>query len=115
MEDRVDLGETKSAYTLMDIRAMDARTFIASGRPGDLVLAMLARGGPERMLEIAERASEKESCPNSGCCRGLPETKFGNLPKWVDTRLEAASSAQIERWSKKTLSADTLEGVLGKK
>ena len=34
MEDHVDLGETKSAYTLMDIREMDARKLMASGRPG---------------------------------------------------------------------------------
>jgi hypothetical protein len=47
--------------------------------------------------------------------RGLLETKFGRLPKWVDKRLEAATSVQVERWSKKTLSADTLEGVLGKR
>ena len=42
-------------------------------------------------------------------------TKFGSLPKWVDERLEAATSVQVERWSKKILTADTLEGVLGKK
>ena len=47
--------------------------------------------------------------------RGQLEAKFGNLPKWVDERLEAATSVQVERWSKKILTADTLEGVLGKK
>ena len=47
--------------------------------------------------------------------RGMLETKFRKLPKWVDERLEEATSAQIERWSKKILTADTLEGVLGKK
>src|SRR5713226_240125 len=57
MEDHVDLGETKSAYALMDIREMDARKLMASGRPGDLALAMLASGGPEQVLEIAKRAS----------------------------------------------------------
>ena len=56
MEDHVDLGETKAAYTLMDIRKMDARKLMASGRPGDLSLAMLAGGGPEHVLEIAKRA-----------------------------------------------------------
>ena len=56
MEDHVDLGETKSAYALMDIREMDARKLMASGRPGDLALAMLAGGGPEQVLEIAKRA-----------------------------------------------------------
>ena len=47
--------------------------------------------------------------------RGMLATKFGRLPKWVDERLEDATSVQIERWSKKILTAETLEGVLGKK
>ena len=47
--------------------------------------------------------------------RGQLETKFGSLPKWVNERLAAATSVQIERWSKKIITADTLEGVLGKK
>jgi hypothetical protein len=51
----------------------------------------------------------------AGLLRGLLTTKFGRLPKWVDDKLETASSVQVERWSKKILSADTLEGVLGKK
>ena len=47
--------------------------------------------------------------------RGQLAAKFGSLPKWVDQRLEAATSAQVERWSKRILTADTLEGVVGKK
>jgi len=46
--------------------------------------------------------------------RGQLATKFGKLPKWVDERLEKAKSDEIERWSKKLLTAGTLEGVLGK-
>jgi hypothetical protein len=161
MEDHVDLGETKSAYKLMDIREMDARRLMASGRPGDLVLAMLAGGGPESVAEIAKRASrlrggerqrvlsqlvllsglrrlagrlrmEMKSMgsstdfyknefvmeamlhANAKMLRGMLATKFGKLPKWVDERLEEATSVQIERWSIKILTADTLEGVLGK-
>jgi hypothetical protein len=57
-EDHVDLGETRVAYTLMDIRDMDARELMASGRPGDLPLAILADSGPDQMLEILKRASE---------------------------------------------------------
>jgi hypothetical protein len=162
MENHVDLGETKSAYSLMDIRGMDAGKLIASGRPGDLALAMLASGGVEQILEIAKRASELKGAERqrvlsqlvllSGLrrltgrlrielktmgitadltknefvqeairddrakmIRGLLVTKFGKLPRWVDERLEEATSVQIERWSKKILTADTLEGVLGKK
>lgn len=164
MEDHVDLGETKSAYALMDIREMDARMLMASGRPGDLALAMLASGGPEQVLilEIAKRAGGLKGAgrqrvlfqlvllsglrrltgrlrielktmgittdftknefvqdvirdDRANMLRGQLETKFGSLPKWVDERLEAAKSIQIERWAKKIITADTLEGVLGKK
>jgi len=37
---------------------MDARQLMASGRPGDLALAMLASGGAARLSEIAKRAGE---------------------------------------------------------
>jgi hypothetical protein len=43
------------------------------------------------------------------------EAKFGKLPKWVDERLARAKLSEVERWARKTLTADTLEGVLGKK
>lgn len=162
MDDHVDLGEMKSAFTLMDIREMDAQKLMASGRPGDLALAMLAAGGPERVLEIAKRAvglrgAERQRVlsqlvllsglrrltgrlkmelkvmgsstdfyknefvmdamlhARANMLRGMLATKFGRLPKWVDERLEEATSVQIERWSKKILTAATLEGVLGKK
>ena len=41
--------------------------------------------------------------------------KFGPVPKWAAHRLAHASPAQIERWTKKILTADSLEGVLGRK
>jgi hypothetical protein len=162
MDDHVDLGQTRAAYKLLDIREMDSRTLMASGRPGDLALAMLAGGGPEQVSEIARRAARFEGAERqrilsqlvvlSGLrrlsgqltmelkamgittdpfyrhplvkkamrnaeakmIRGMLETKFGKLPKWVDERLEKAKSDQIERWGKKLLKAGTLEGVLGK-
>ena len=135
---------------------------LASGRPGDLALAMLAGGGPELMLEIVNRAGRLRGAERqrvlsqlvllsglrrltgrlrielkamgittditknefvqdvirddrANMLRGQLEAKFGSLPKWVDERLEAAKSVQVERWSKKILTADTLEGVLGKR
>ncbi len=47
--------------------------------------------------------------------RRLLEAKFGTLPKWADDRLAKATSTQAERWSTKILTADTIEGVLGRK
>jgi hypothetical protein len=52
------VGETKIAYGLLDIRTLEAEALMASGRPGDLVLAMLANGGPDRVAEIIRRANE---------------------------------------------------------
>ncbi|HUQ95255.1 MAG TPA: hypothetical protein VM120_26495, partial [Bryobacteraceae bacterium] len=162
MDDHVDLGGTKSGYALMDIRELDAGRFLASGRRGDLALAMLAGGGAEKVQEIAAQASRLRGAERqrvlsqllllsglrrltgrlrmelktmgsttdfyqnefvqdamrdakASMLRGLLTTKFGRLPKWVDERLETAPSVQLERWSKKILTVNTIEGVLGKK
>ena len=56
MEDRVDVGCVQASYRLIDIRQFDAEDLLASGRPGDMALAMLARGGAEKLHEILERA-----------------------------------------------------------
>jgi hypothetical protein len=45
----------------------------------------------------------------------LLATKFGPMPKWARLRLEKGSAAQVERWGRKVLTADSLEGVLGKR
>ena len=55
MVDHLDLGEIKTGYQLMDIRDLDAESLIRTGRPGDLALAMLARGGTEMLRRILER------------------------------------------------------------
>ena len=162
MPDSVDLGETKIAYKLIDIRTLESEALIASGRPGDLVLAMLANGGPDRVVEIIRRANELRGPERQRVLAQLVllcglrqlagrltmevktmgatidiakneilrdlmrdgqasiiriqlESKFGKLPKWVDERLSHAKLSDVERWAKKLLTAETLEGVLGKK
>jgi hypothetical protein len=57
MENFLDMGQTKVAYSLIDIRELDARALMASGNPGDLALATLASGGPEQVVEIWKRAA----------------------------------------------------------
>jgi hypothetical protein len=166
MEDHVAMGPTTFSYTLRDIREIDAPKLMASGRPGDLALAILAGGGPERVPEIAKLTSRLKAAERKRVLsqiailsglrrltgrmrmelktmgastdfgknyfvqefvrdairddrarifRGLLETKFGRLPKWVDNRLEEATSVQIERWLKKIFVADTIEGIVAKK
>ncbi|MBI1789076.1 MAG: hypothetical protein HYR60_16215 [Acidobacteria bacterium] len=158
----VDLGETRIAYWLIDIRTLESEALMASGRPGDLALAMLANGGPDRVMEIIRRANELKGPERQrvlaqlvllcglrqltgrltmelksmgatidiakneilrdlvrdgqvSIVRGQLETKFGKLPKWVDERLGHAKLSDVERWSKKLLTAETLDDVLGKK
>ncbi|MEO8127498.1 MAG: hypothetical protein ABJF23_03505 [Bryobacteraceae bacterium] len=166
MKDYVQLGETRYSYSLLDIRELDARELMASGRPGDLALAMLAGGGEKQVFAIAKLASEltgrerrralsqllllsglrrltgtltmelkamdvtrditknefiQEIVQNTlreelaNLLQGQLEAKFGRLPKWVGGRLQAATSVQVKRWFIKFASADSLEGVLGKK
>jgi hypothetical protein len=162
MPDGADLGQTKIAYRLIDIRTLRSEALIASGRPGDLALAMLANGGPERLAEIIRRTTELRAPERqrvlaqlvllcglrrltgkltmevktmgatidiaknpilrdlirdgqASIIRVQLETKFGKVPKWVDERLGHAKLSDVDRWAKKLLTAETLEGVLGKK
>jgi hypothetical protein len=162
MKDGLDLRDTKVAYRLMDIREMEAEALLQSGRPGDFALAVLARGGGEKLSEIVRRASMVTGPERSrvlaqlGILSGLRglsgrltmelqnmgisvdiakneflqevrkraktemllnllDAKFGPLPQWATDRLDRGSPSQIERWAKKVLTANTLEGVLGKK
>jgi hypothetical protein len=171
MQDRWDLGDSKVAYRLIDIREFDAEELLRSERPGDLALAMLARGGTEKLKEITRRAADlsgpariraltqmillsglrglsgrlkmemkhmgsalidvnkneilrdfMEEAKAEGRAEGRAEvlqeqlrTKFGRLPKWAEERISRGSAAQVQRWVRKILTAETLEGVLGKK
>ena len=58
MKSELDAGGTKVAYRLIDIREIDAEMLLRSSCPGDWALAMLARGGKERLGEIARRVAE---------------------------------------------------------
>lgn len=163
MPGQLNLGQIKVAYTLLDIREIDAQMLIESGQPADLPIAMLARGGPERIAEILKRAANLRGgdrqkalsemvqlcglrslqqplimelksmlSPNDTflmipqvqdmvrdarvqVLRDLLKTKFRTLPKWADDKLHSANPTQVQRWLRKVLTAETLEGVLGKK
>ena len=167
MPNQLGLGQTKVAYTLIDIRDIDARKFIESGQSADLPVAMLAGGGPEPLAEILKRAAnlrggerqrvfaeliqlcglrslqqplilelKSMASPNdtflmipqvhdmirnaeqgarTEVLRDLLSAKFRTLPKWADEKLKSATPAKVQRWLRKILTAETLEGVLGKK
>ena len=57
MNNFLDLGQTKVAYSLIDIREFDALALMASGNPLALALATLASGGPEQVVEIWKQAA----------------------------------------------------------
>ena len=57
MNSKLDTGEIKVSYRLLDIREIDADMLLKSGCAGDLALAMLAKGGTERLAEIAQRVA----------------------------------------------------------
>ncbi|THF67089.1 transposase [Pseudothauera nasutitermitis] len=44
----------------------------------------------------------------------LLSLRFGELPDWAAARLGRATEAELEQWTEAVLSADSLEGVLGK-
>ena len=167
MPNQLDLGQTKVAYTLIDIRDIDARLLIESGQSADLPVAMLAGGGPEPLAEILKRAAnlrggerqrvlaeliqlcglrslqqplimelKSMASPNdtflmipqvqdmirnaeqgarTEVLRDLLSAKFRTLPKWADEKLKSATPAKVQRWLRKILTAETLEGVLGKR
>jgi predicted transposase YdaD len=183
MNPKLDEGAMKFSVQLIDIREIDAGMLLRSGSAGDLVLSMLAKGGTERLAEIAQRAAalgdrerarvltqlillsglrelsgqlrmelkgmssmqidfrkneilrevwdevmaeglaeglaegkaQGEAVGMAKMLQGMLHAKFGRVPKWADDRLGKANKAQIERWSKKFVNAQTLEGVIGKK
>lgn len=60
MKAHLDAGGVVVSYSLIDIRDIDAETLL-SGGPGDWALALLAKGGPERMREILAKALQLKS------------------------------------------------------
>ncbi len=188
----VDLGDTAGAYSLIDMREFDVDALLASPRPADYALAILARNGEARVAEIVRRIvrlkgpvreralaqllvlSGLRGLPRrvqweiermsvvldirknpvlmkwrreaiteglaegraKGLAEGLAEgiakgksegkaegkaeslrslliLKFGVLPKWADQRIAAARITDLDRWLKKVLAAETLDGVIG--
>jgi hypothetical protein len=65
----LDLGRITVGYDLVDIREFDAEALLQSGRPGDCALALLARGGTDRLREILEYAARLPGPQRPRCWR----------------------------------------------
>lgn len=56
MRDALDTGGVQVRYRLISVSDLDADALLATGRPADAVLALLARNGVERIHQIVRRA-----------------------------------------------------------
>ena len=56
MRNALDLGGIRVSYRLIDVGEIEAETLLRSRRPGDCVLALLARGGAEQLRKIIRQA-----------------------------------------------------------
>ena len=61
---------------------------------------------------FAEGRIEGEARGEARLLRKQLIRRFGALPGWVDAKLAAAESEQLERWGERVLEAATLEAVL---
>lgn len=70
----------------------------------------------EQALQTTEQAlieaQEKSRHAALSLLVRLITKRFGNLPEWAQSKLHAATPAQIESWAEKTLEAQTLEECL---
>ncbi len=58
MPSQLNVGTVQVNLRLIDIREIECETFLRGDAPGDLALAMLAKGGTEHLVEILRRASQ---------------------------------------------------------
>jgi len=64
-----------------------------------------AQRGEQRGIQIGEQRA------NIMMLRRLLEKRFGELPNWVNVRLEQATAPELEYWSLKLLDMTRLEDV----
>ena len=56
MPAELSAGGMRFAFQLLDIREIDSETLLRSGSPGDLALALLAKGGTAQLAAISRKA-----------------------------------------------------------
>jgi hypothetical protein len=45
----------------------------------------------------------------------LLRAKFNRVPRWAQERIAKATPERLELWTRRTLTAETIEGVIGKR
>ncbi len=65
--------------------------------------------GEQRGIQIGKQQGEQHG--KAMMLHRLLEKRFGNLPSWVNSRLEQASVQQLEQWSLQLFDAASLEDV----
>ena len=66
----------------------------------------------ERVVEWTERwKQEGRQEGEARVVRQLLLFRFGTLPEWVESRLAAADTENLERWAERVLTVDSLEQV----
>ncbi len=58
VQNHLNLGDIQVRYRLIDIRSIDSASLLATGNPGDYALALLAKGGTNKLREIIEKANK---------------------------------------------------------
>lgn len=72
-------------------------------------------GRAEGRAEGREQGLEQGKALVAEVLTKLLEDRFGKLPRWAAARLGHADAGQLKEWTRKVLSARTLEGVIGKR
>ena len=69
--------------------------------------------GEQRGIQIGKQQGKQqgEQHGQAMMLQRLLEKRFGNLPSWVNSRLEQANPQELEQWSLQLFDATSLEGV----
>ena len=75
-----------------------------------------AKGRAEGKAEgKAEGRAEGEAKGRAEALIGLLRAKFSRVPRWAQERIAKAAPERLDLWTRKTLTAETIEGVIGKR
>ena len=68
--------------------------------------------GPAIRQGLAQGRQEGRHEGEQGLLKRQLVARFGSLPAWVEPRLAAASTEELNRWAERILTSPTLEATL---